>query len=367
MRAVLTTVFAALLVASAIRAQTPAGLPERASAWLASLDASQRRAASYDFDDDERFDLRLAPMGLEGLRRDKMTDAQWQAWLGVLRSTLSESGLRKVETIMSLEREVLIRDRSSLLGGIFGPLVHGEQRYFAALFGDPAPDAAWGLRFDGHHVSINWTRTAAGALSLTPLFLGAEPRAVDADWERGGLRALAEEEDRALALWNAFGPDQRTRSELPFEEASGPAGANRPLFLGEGGEPLAPADIAGIAWSELDDAQRVLLASLIDAYLSNFNDELAEARRAAIEAAGRDAIHFAWAGSLSPGEPGYYRIQGPTFLIEWDNSMAAADHVHTILREFDGDFGRDLLAEHYEREHGVAIAHASPDSGPPRR
>ena len=75
-------------------------------------------------------------------------------------------------------------------------------------------------------------------------------------------------------------------------------------------------------------------------------------------AAGRDAIYFAWAGSLAPGEPGYYRVQGPTFLIEWDDTMPEADHVHTILREFDGDFGRDLLAEHYEREHGVAIAYA---------
>ncbi len=96
----LCTVF----VASATLAETPGGLAERASAWLASLDDRQRRAASYDFDDGERFDLRLAPMGLEGLRRDAMSDEQWQAWLGVLGSTLSESGLRKVETIMSLER-----------------------------------------------------------------------------------------------------------------------------------------------------------------------------------------------------------------------------------------------------------------------
>ena len=125
---------------------------------------------------------------------------------------------------------------------------------------------------------------------------------------------------------------------------------NRPLFLGEGPQVTRGAP-RGIARADLDPAQQAALDALVATYYGNFSDAIAAERRAAIDAAGRDAIHFAWAGSLRPGEPGYYRVQGPTFLIEFDNTAPEADHVHAILREFDGDFGRDLLAEHYARDH----------------
>jgi hypothetical protein len=126
---------------------------------------------------------------------------------------------------------------------------------------------------------------------------------------------------------------------------------NRPLFIGEGPQVARPAP-RGIKRTDLDPAQQALLDALVAAYYANFSDPIAAERLAAIDAAGRDAIHFAWAGSLSPGAPGYYRVQGPNFLIEFDNTAPEADHVHAILREFDGDYGRDLLAEHYAREHG---------------
>ncbi len=349
---------AALLAAVALRAAPADELSRAVAAWVASLDAGQRDAALYAFDDDERFDLRLAPFGLEGLRRDAMSEAQWQAWLDALGTTLSADGRRKVETIIGLEREVRRRDRDSWLGTLFGRFVHGEERYFASVYGAPGDGAPWGLRFDGHHVSLDWTAAGGDVPSVTPLFLGGEPREVPPDGEWPGLRVLAAEEDAGIALWSALDAEQRAAAELPFEPASGLGSATRPLFVGEGARVERP-EPRGIARAALDAEQRGMLDALVDVYYANFAVPVVAERRAAIDAAGRDAIHFAWAGSLLPGEPGYYRVQGPTFLIEFDNTTEAADHVHAILREFDGDFGRDRLAEHYAAEHARPIAAAS--------
>jgi hypothetical protein len=337
-------------------------LSDAIAAWLTTLDPEQRREASYRFDDAERYDLRLAPIGLEGLRRDAMNEEQWAAWLAVLDTALSDTGMEKVQTLMSLEREVRERDGegwSGPIGGFVGGFVHGEERYFASVYetalgGLPGPQ---GLRFDGHHLSLNWTESSEGALSVTPLFLGAEPREVEATRERAGLRALGEEEDRGFALWSALRLGQRIASELPFSFATGLGGGERALFLGEGAR-IVPGVPEGIAYEDLDSEQRSLLDALIETYLANFDAHIAAERRAAIEAAGRDPIHFAWAGFLEPGQAGYFRVQGPTFLIEFDNSTEAADHVHSIYREWNGDFGRDILAEHYAQEHGRAFAAA---------
>ncbi len=346
-------VVAVFAVASALGAVTPKRLSEAVSAWLESLDEEKRTRAVYGFGDEERFDLRLAPIGLEGLKREDMTAQQWRDWLGVLRTTLSESGLEKVETIMSLEREVRERDGegwSGPIGGWIGGLIHGEGRYFASVYGAPKDDAPWGMRFDGHHLSLNWTLDGKGSTSVTPLFLGGEPREVEAHRERAGLRVLAEEEDLGFALWNALNVGQRDTASLPFEFATGIAGQNRALFLGEGARIEAGAP-RGIARADLDANQRGLLDAIVHTFLSNFDDALVADYWAEIDAAGRDRIHFAWAGFLEPGHAGYYRVQGPTFLIEFDNTMEPADHVHAVLREWDGDFGRDLLSEHHLAAH----------------
>ena len=344
-----------LVIASGIHAGTASDLTSTAHLWLDSLDADQRQTTLYSFEDDERFDLRLAPLWLEGLRRDKMTNAQWVGWREVLAASLSDTGVQKVERVISLEREVRARDQESWSGRWFGSWFHGEQRYYVSIFGEPRPGHAWGARFDGHHLSLNWTVSADGALSATPLFMGSEPREVSAGRARAGLRVLAAEEDAGVSLWDVLDAEQQERAQLEFAFASGPGGGNRPLFLGAG-ERVQAGTPLGIARSELNDRQRERLDALVEVYLANQTAEVAAARRTAIDAAGRDSIHFAWAGSLTPGEAGYYRVQGPTFLIEFDNTMQSADHVHTIFREFTGDFGRDVLAEHYAREHTLALS-----------
>lgn len=327
------------------------GLGEAMAGWLATLDAEQRSEALYAFDDDERFDLRLAPFGLEGLRVDRMSEAQWRGLEAALGGVLSADGLEKMNTIRSLEREVAELEggfRSWLMGRLRDP-----RRYFLALFGDPASGEAWGLRFDGHHLSLNWTALPGEPLSVTPLFLGGQPREVPEPLERAGLRVLAAEEDLAVALIEGLPEAGRGRARLAFEEGGL---VSRPMMVGADPE-LEPVSPAGLSWAELEPASRAALERLIDVYLANFAAPIAERHRRAIRAE-TPSLHFAYAvgpdrpgGVARPGDPLYYRIQGASFLIEFDDTPEEADHVHVVWRQLQGDFGRDLLAEHYEEHH----------------
>ncbi len=319
--------------------------------WAATLDEEQRDRARYAFDDTERFDLKLAPMGLEGLRIDEMSDTQWQQLHGALGRVLSEEGLRKIDTIRSLEREV-----GDLENWFFRTVMSSfrdPNRYFLALFGEPSRDRAWGMRFDGHHVSLNWTAVPGAPLSVTPLFLGGQPREVPEGLERAGLRVLGMEEDRAVALVRSLSENQRSAAAVPF---AGGGTFRRPMFVGADPE-LSLAAPAGIARAALEPERQALLDALIDVHLANFARPLADRYREDIRAEA-ESVHFAYAAGgqstrrrLRSGDPFYYRIQGETFLIEFDDTSASADHVHVVWREIQGDFGRDVLAEHYRAHH----------------
>ncbi len=327
------------------------GLGDTMARWAATLDEKQRNRARYDFNDEERFDLRLAPLGLEGLRIDEMSDAQWQMLHNALGQVLSDEGLHKVDTIRSLEREVAELENRFfrfVMGGL-----RDSNRYFLALFGEPSIKQPWGLRFDGHHLSLNWTAVPGAPLSITPLFLGGQPRDVPAGLERAGLRVLAAEEDRAVALLQSMSEKQRAAAEIRFV---GGGAFRRPMFVGEDPEISLDAP-AGIARTALGPEQQGLLDALVDVYLANFARPLADRHRRRIQTE-LQSVHFAYAAGgesaergLRSGDPFYYRIQGETFLIEFDDTSAAADHVHVVWREVQGDFGRDVLDEHYRAHH----------------
>ncbi len=330
--------------ASAEPAHVAARVAAAARSVLESLDEKQRRDVSYAFDDEERFDLRLAPLFLEGLPLKRMQPAQERLSRELLGASLSAAGLAKVEAIMSLEVEVERLDRER--GGLrwFGRFLRDPKGYFLAIFGEPGDERGWGYRFDGHHVSLNYTVVGAALPSATPLFLGAEPRRVPDGWERQGLRVLAAEEDLARELYLSLDEAQRQRATLPFAP-------DRELFLGSGRRVALEGPPAGLPRAALDPDQKARLDALIGVYVGNVAAEIAEGRLRSIDAAGRDQIHFAWAGSAQPGQPLYYRVRGPSFLIEFDDSQDEADHVHTLWRDFAGDFGRDLLAAHYAAAH----------------
>jgi len=195
--------------------------------------------------------------------------------------------------------------------------------------------------------ALHWTEVPGQAPATTPLFLGAEPRIVPEGWPGAGTQALREEEEGARALYASLDPAQRARARLPY--ASG-----RALLLSDERQPERPRAL-GLPRGAMGPEQRVALDRLIDVYVDIFAPAVAGQRRREIDAAGRDAIHFAWTDAETPPHAFYYRIQGPSFLIELDNT-GDGDHLHAVWRDFDADWGADLLALHYERAHGIRLA-----------
>ncbi|HEX9636657.1 MAG TPA: DUF3500 domain-containing protein [Acidobacteriota bacterium] len=310
-------------------AEAPAAAMRQAAlAFLATLSPEQRESLLLPFGSEARTDWHYTPRRRAGLALADLSAAQREAALAWLRSGVGRGGYRKAETIRQLE--LVLREQE---GPFRDPL-----RYHFALFGDPADAAAtWGWRYEGHHISLHWTLTGA-AIAAAPQFLGADPATVR-HGRLQGTRALAREEDLARGLMIALQPAQR-RVALVSETA--------PSDILSGTERRAAAlSDGGIRFRDLDPPQRERLLELIEEYASVQPPPLAQERMRTIRAAGPDSIRFAWMGALEPGRGHYYRIHGPGFLIEYDNTQDQANHIHTVWRDLEGDFGPDLLAHHY--------------------
>lgn len=248
----------------------------------------------------------------------------------------------KMNTIRSLEREVL--ETESGLFRFFVGRMRDARRYFLAVFGTPAADAPWGMRFDGHHLSLNWTAIPGGPLSATPLFLGGQPRVVPPELERAGLRVLEDEEELAVLFFRGLSDEQRAMARIPLIEGSA---IRRPMSIA-GEVELELAAPAGLSRASLDPASRERFDALVEVHLANFAASIADRYRAQILAGpGGASILFAAAGDQAvAGRALYYRIQAGGFLIEFDDTAEAADHIHVVLRNPANDFGRDVLAAH---------------------
>jgi hypothetical protein len=209
--------------------------------------------------------------------------------------------------------------------------------YFFSVFGTPAANGTWGWRVDGHHISLHFTIVSGQITVGTPTFLGTNPAEVR-QGPKTGLRILADQEDSARTLVMQLTEPQRAKAVIARDAPGDIVTTNRyPI------DPLAPA---GIGSAELTAAQRDQLMRIIAVYTSAMTEEVAAKRVGRLRSAGVEKIAFAWAGELERGKKHYYRVQGPTFLIEFDNTQNDANHVHSVWRDFDGDFGRDLLREH---------------------
>jgi hypothetical protein len=323
-----------LLTAAYSRMHTPAIMAETAKAFLASLDPEQRARATFQFQDEERFDWHYIPKERKGLPLKEMNSAQKHLAHALLAAGLSQRGYIKAVSIMSLD-EIL-----RLLENGTGP-VRDPDRYFFSVFGEPSETGIWGYRVEGHHVSQNFT-IVNGKVLAAPTFFGANPAEVR-DGPRKGLRVLAREEDLGRAFVQSLTPEQKktaiVSADAPGEILTGPM---RKAALN--GQP------SGIAASKLDSKQRETLQNLLDEYCNNLPEEVAQVREEQIKKAAGN-LYFAWAGGEQVGQPHYYRIQSAAFLIEYDDTQNGANHIHTVWRDFDGDFGLDLLKEHYQTSH----------------
>jgi hypothetical protein len=322
--------FAAAASESAANASPTADIAQAANAFLASLDDVARAKARFAFDSEERFNWHFVPRPRAGLPLKAMTAPQRGAATALLRAGLSEKGYTKAETIRGLEVILAEIERD--------PVRRDPGLYYVSIFGEPLAHGTWGWRFEGHHISLNWTFVRGRSVAPTPQFFGSNPDAV-----RGGprrdMRVLAAEQDLARALLESLSDAQRAQAIIS-------ATAPPDIFSGHQRK-AANLEERGIAFSDLTTEQRGLLLAIIDEYVGAQPMAVAEARLARLREAGLDHIRFAWMGGHLRGEPHYYRLQGSTFLIEYDNTQNDANHIHAVWRDFDGDFGVDLLKEHY--------------------
>jgi hypothetical protein len=329
------------LVTNGALAQSPAAKMRAAvERVLSALPEKSRAQAVRPFEDRDRTDWHYTPRSRNGISLKDLDSKGREQIHALLRTALSAAGYRKVTNIIELE--IVLREIET-----FG-WMRDPERYHLTVYGTPDAKQRWGWRFEGHHVSLNFTLAGDKLAVDTPSFLGANPATVQKG-ARKGLRALGEEHDAGWALLEALNDAQRR--EAVFEERTygDIVTVNKDKV-----EPLAAAGIAG---AKLDEKQRALAWKLIEVYAGNFEPGLAQARLARAKQGGIEAIHFGWAGSTTRGKPHYYRVQGPLFLIEYDASQNDGNHIHTVWRDFSGDFGRDLLREHYAMTRGTSHRH----------
>jgi len=326
----LVAAFIGGLVASEKASSTMASTATR---FLASLTPEQREQATFKFDVDERLNWHYIPRERKGLPIKAMNEEQRKLARDLLHSGLSQRGYLTATSIMDLES--VLGDLERRQGG--GNIVRDPERYFFSVFGTPSARDAWGWRVEGHHVSLNFTIVNGALVAGTPSFFGSNPAEVK-DGPKKGLRILAQEEDAARALLLALDPTQRAKATIDSVAPKDIVTTNAVKV-----DPLSPV---GIPASALEPKQRDLLMRLIDVYTSGMAGDLAADRMAKMRHAGVEKVAFAWAGEAEHGKPHYYRIQGPTFLVEYDNTQNDANHIHSVWRDFAGDFGRDLLREH---------------------
>ncbi|HWI19150.1 MAG TPA: DUF3500 domain-containing protein [Vicinamibacterales bacterium] len=321
--------------------KSAANMAKNAAAFLGSLSADQRAKAVFPFESEDRLRWHFIPNEMfprKGLMIKDMNETQRRLAHDLLRSGLSAKGYTKVTSIIELEDILRVVEA----GGRFA---RNKEEYLFSVFGTPAAKGRWGWRVEGHHISVRFAvvdGAVSGDVSSSPMFLGTNPAEVQ-DGAKKGLRILAEEEDAARALLMSLPVDLQKQA---IASAVAPTD-----ILTMNKNDIAPLPDQGVAYSAMPAKQQALLVRLIEVYSGNMEADLAAARMARIKAAGLDKIRFAWLGEIEKGKKHYYSVQGPTFLIEYDNTQNNGNHIHSVWRDFNGDFGRDVLRDHLK---GVA-------------
>jgi hypothetical protein len=310
-----------------------AAMSQAATKFLAALTPEQRQQATFPMASEERLRWHFIPnetFPRKGLSFRTMSEAQKATAHDLLKSGLSQRGYVTASSIIQLENVL----RAIETGG---KMARDPLDYQFTVFGTPGAKDAWGWRVEGHHLSLHFAITGSTAVASSPTFTGSNPAEVR-DGPEKGKRVLGPLEDLGRAMVMAF--DEGQRKSAIFE------GVAPGDILTMNKNDIAPLPAAGVAASAMTADQRGALMRLVEAYTSVVADDLAADRMAKLKAAGLDKITFAWAGPVEKGAKHYYRVQGPTFLIEYDNTQNDGNHIHAVWRDFQGDFGRDLLREH---------------------
>ncbi len=324
------------------RSQTSNGLSGKmrttANNFLKSLSAGQKEKTQFAFTDDERYNWHYIPKERKGITLNELSSDQKKKAMDLLHSALSDNGFNKATAIMELE---------TVLKAVENRPANDNHRdpgnYHFSIFGNPATDSIWGWRFEGHHVAFNFSSENNKLVSGTPGFLGSNPAIVLSGPEKG-KQILKDETELGFALLNSLNEKQLSTTIInttsPEEIITA---ASRKAII---------SDPKGILYSELNSSQQKIFMQLLSMYIHRYTKLLAADMMHDIESAGLNNLRFAWAGAKQPGpgNPHYYRIQGPTIIIEYDNTQNNANHVHSVVRDLKHDFGGDELLEHYKNQ-----------------
>jgi hypothetical protein len=308
-------------------------MTEAGEKFVESLTAEQKGKAVLPFDSKERVNWHFIPMQdagkrptRKGLPLQDMNEKQKKAALALLAAGTSESGNKKALTIMSLE--AILRELEK-----GGSMVRNPEWYFFTVFGTPSRTGKWGWRVEGHHLSLNFVVDNGKVTAATPNFFGANPATVKAG-PRKGLRTLPEAEDLARDLFRSLDEDQK---KAAYQEKQFPE-------ISQGSADSGVGEPVGLPAAKMNDRQHGVLVKLLQSYADRMPPEVGREQMKRVREAGVDKIHFAYAGGVEPGKPYTYRIQGPTFVIEFlnvqrDSAGNPANHIHSVWRNVKGDFG----------------------------
>ena len=314
-------------------AHTPAEeMTTAANRLLASLTPDQRAKVEYSFKGKERTDWQFIPMDRTGLALKEMKPHQRHLAMVLMQSAFSHRGSAKALNIMMLEQILHEMENNSPK--------RDPSLYHFYIFGEPSTKKTWGWRIEGHHLSVSLTIVDGHHVVGTPSFYGANPGKV-MQGPHQGLRVLAAEEDLGRELVQSF--DAQQKKIAVFSETAPADVINGP------GRKAAVLEPQGLSAAEMTKEQRQQMMKIVREYVHNLRPELAREDMKKIREAGVREIHFAWAGGLEPGKAHYYRIQGPTFVMEYDNTQNDANHIHCVWRDMQNDFGEDLLKKHYDK------------------
>jgi hypothetical protein len=323
------------------------GAERAARAFLASLTPPLRQAAAFPANSPERLAWHYIPKDRVGVSMLQLDDPQSEQLGPLLASALSPEGLLTARGV--IKHENILR-RVETEAGVDATR-RDPGRYYTTVFGTPSAAAPWAWRFEGHHLSINVTQLPGQPPIVAPLFVGANPAKV-LTGPNAGFRLLADEEDLGRALIQMLPPEKRTAAiikDQAFDE-----------ILTRNDPKVASLATEGLAAADMSKEERAQLRRLLELYIARMNADSARDQWARIDRAGFEKVHFAWAGGTETGAPHYYRIHGPTVLIEYDDTQNNANHIHTVYRDLERDLGGDVLRAHYriDSHNRMAVADA---------
>ncbi len=300
---------------------------------IKSLDSAQKVKSVFAFDEMSRYDWHYLPATMvarQGACLKDLNSAQKKNIYALLKNFLSDKGYTRTQNIMNNEyylKEIEPNNINRI-----------PENYYVAFYGNPGTDSVWGWKFSGHHVALNFT-IVNNQLAFAPFFFGIYPAEIKGG-QNTGRRIIKDEEDIGFELINMLTDEQRSKAIFQLKAFTDIVTTNSAQ--------VGSLNAVGILANNMSLEQKAILNKLIVAYLSSMPNEIAKTRMKRIVSENFNDIRFGWAGGLAPGQPHYYRIQGKSFLIEFDNTQNNANHIHTVWRDFNGDFGRDLLREHYQ-------------------